>query len=63
MSSDNNLTQQQNHTTFGDEKENIRDGNYSPQSSPGSPGTKLLHYISSEHFAMRNESAVVGDTI
>ena len=54
MSSDRNLTQQQN--TFGDDKENLA-------TSPGSPGTKLLRYISSEHFAMRSESSLVGDTI
>ena len=54
MSSDRNLTQQQN--TFGDDKENLG-------TSPGSPGTKLLRYISSEHFAMRTESSLVSDTI
>jgi hypothetical protein len=46
----------QYHNTFGGyEKENSQP-EYSPESSPGSPGQKILRYIQSEYFAGRQES-------
>ena len=45
-----------------DDKENAKD-NQSPQSSPGSPGQKILKYMQSEYFAIKTEPIAVGDTI